>query len=141
MFLYSFDHDVGLYEFNYSFKPTRLQIGDAPIYNLIRPFGSREIFQTKDIVISASTFVLFGYFAKGEEDAEQKVEDLRGYIESAVKLYSTDVDKLNKAYVDVEGTSELEMLPETPYAIPVSVEFFPSENTWRLDSDDSAVVI
>lgn len=144
MFAYKFRYNTNLeYEFNDTFFSSELSLGGELNFNLQRPFGLTDIYQPNDLRIQAQQFTLTGKLISVVSGllVDQQIVDLNTALETCDRLLSTDRDGNNEAYVDCQGASQVEQVALTPDTHRVTINFWVSEDMWRLSSDDSKTVI
>ena len=123
MFKYAFRYNTtSRYDFNISFTPKNLNISTANDSQLLRPFGSSDIYQVGTLLPLPEPFILTGFYTdktSDPSDAETDVDTLTTNLLSCDRLYSTDEDDMNEAYVDCCGAAPPQVIPIFPHAIRV----------------------
>ena len=140
---YGFDHDGGRWDFGSSFRAEQLNIGGDCDLSFESPFNSTTVYQVGSGLIKPKPFLLEGIISGNTTtwQAEIDLNDLQEALETCTKLYNSDIDGSNEAYVLCDKASQPIVKPITPTKIKVRIAFWPSRLTWKLSSDDSETFV
>ena len=135
---YAFEHSGGRYELGLDFSAPSLTVGGPPQFNFVRPFGVDAFYQVGTVKPSAEGFLVNGVICA--PDAEVQVANLKEALKTCVKLYRTEDNSSDEAYVACQGASPPIVQPFKEGALKVIIYFWATHN-WLLSADDSEVLI